>query len=283
MGFVLLIACANVANLLMTRSIGRRKEFAVRVALGASRGNILSQLLTESLLLSAIGAALGLAGSEWGMSLLLAAMPETQLQVMPYLRDAAINLPVLGFLCGVTVLTAIIFGLAPGLAVAQGSANEALKNESRGGTSTGQARLRRVLVVAEIAVALVLLVGAGLMLKSVRALLARDPGFDAHNVLTFSVNLPNGSYPNDKDDPNFNTSALHNSTKIYGTAAQRCREFWMWAQGSTDSAERGRKHGAVRDPGAADGGGRGRRGADPYGDGGIFFGVEDSAAGRTNV
>jgi putative ABC transport system permease protein len=207
-GFVLLIACANVANLLMTRSIGRRKEFAVRVALGASRGNILAQLLTESLLLSAIGSALGLAGSEWGMSLMLAAIPETQLQVMPYLRDAAINLPVLAFLCGVTVLTAIIFGLAPGLAVAQGSANEALKNESRGGTSTGQARLRRVLVVAEIAVALVLLVGAGLMLKSVRALLARDPGFDAHNVLTFSVNLPNGSYPNDKDDPNTNTAAL---------------------------------------------------------------------------
>jgi predicted permease len=207
-GFVLLIACANVANLLMTRSIGRRKEFAVRVALGASRGNILSQLLTESLLLSAIGAALGLAGSEWAMSLMLGAIPETQLQVMPYLRDAAINLPVLAFLCGVAVMTAIIFGLAPGLAVAQGSANEALKNESRGGTSTGQARLRRVLVVAEIAVALVLLVGAGLMLKSVRALLARDPGFDAHNVLTFSVNLPNGSYPNDKDDPNTNTAAL---------------------------------------------------------------------------
>jgi putative ABC transport system permease protein len=208
-GFVLLIACANVANLLMTRSIGRRKEFAVRVALGASRGNILAQLLTESLLLSAIGAVLGLAGSQWGMSLMLAAIPETQLQVMPYLRDAAINLPLLSFLCAVTVLTAIIFGLAPGLAVAQGSANEALKNESRGGTSTGQARLRRVLVVAEISVALVLLVGAGLMLKSVRALLARDPGFDAHNVLTFSVNLPNGSYGADKDDPNFDTAALH--------------------------------------------------------------------------
>jgi putative ABC transport system permease protein len=207
-GFVLLIACANVANLLMTRSIGRRKEFAVRVALGASRGNILSQLLTESVLLAAIGAMLGLAGSQWGMSLLLAAIPETQLQVMPYLRDAGINLPVLAFLSGVTVLTAIIFGLAPGLAVAQGSANEALKNESRGGTSAGQARLRRVLVVAEISVALVLLVGAGLMLKSVRALLARDPGFDAHNVLTFSVNLPNGSYPNDKYDPNTNTAAL---------------------------------------------------------------------------
>ena len=208
-GFVLLIACANVANLLMTRSIGRRKEFAVRVALGANRGNILSQLLTESLLLAAMGAALGLAGAQWGVSLLLAAIPEAILQSMPYLRDAGINLPVLGFLCGVTVLTAITFGLAPGLTIARGSVNEALKDETRGGTSTAQARLRRTLVVAEISVAVVLLVGAGLMLKSVRALLSRDPGFDAQNVLTFSVNLPTQSYPGDKDDPDFNTAALH--------------------------------------------------------------------------
>ncbi|MEQ1353272.1 MAG: ABC transporter permease [Candidatus Acidiferrum sp.] len=208
-GFVLLIACANVANLLMTRSIGRRKEFAVRAALGASRGNILAQLLTESLLLSAIGALIGLAAAQWGVSLLLAAMPESQLQAMPYLRDAGTNLAVLGFLCGVALLTAVIFGLAPGLAIAHSSVNEALKNESRGGTSTGQSRLRNAMVVAEIAIAVVLLVGAGLMLKSVRALLARDPGFDAHNVLTFSVNLPNGSYPADKEDPNFDTAALH--------------------------------------------------------------------------
>jgi putative ABC transport system permease protein len=128
---------------------------------------------------------------------------------MPYLRDSRINVPVLGFLCGVTVLTAIIFGLAPGLTIARGSVNEALKDETRGGTSTAQARRRRTLVVAEISVALVLLVGAGLMLKSVRALLSHDPGFDAHNVLTFSVNLPTQSYPVDKDDPDFNTAALH--------------------------------------------------------------------------
>jgi len=206
-GFVLLIACANVANLLMTRSIGRRKEFAVRVALGASRGNILSQLLTESLLLSFIGAVLGLFGAQWGISLLLAAMPEAQMQSMPYLRDVATNLQVLGFLCAVTLLTALVFGLAPGLATAQVSVNDALKDESRGGTSTGQARLRNVMVIAEIALALVLLVGAGLMVKSVRALMGRDPGFDAQNVLSFSVNLPGSSYPNDKDDQDQNTAA----------------------------------------------------------------------------
>jgi putative ABC transport system permease protein len=207
-GFVLLIACANVANLLMTRSIGRRKEFAVRVALGASRGNILSQLLTESLLLSALGALLGLVGAQWAISLLLGAMPEAQLQTMPYLRDVSTNLPVLAFLTAVTVLTAMIFGLAPGLSIARSSVNEALKDESRGGTSTEQTRLRNAMVVAEVALALVLLVGAGLMLKSVRALLQHDPGFDAHNVLTFSINLPNGSYPYDKGDPDQNTAAL---------------------------------------------------------------------------
>jgi putative ABC transport system permease protein len=208
-GFVLLIACANVANLLMTRSIGRRKEFAVRVALGASRGNILLQLLTESLLLSTIGAVLGLVGAQWGISLLLAAVPEAQLQAMPYLREVSTNGVVLGFLCGVTMLTAIVFGLAPGLSMARNSVNEALKDESRGGTSQEQTRLRSVLVVAEIALALILLVGAGLMLKSVHALLRHDPGYDVHNVLAFSVNLPNGTYANDKDNPDFNSAALH--------------------------------------------------------------------------
>jgi predicted permease len=207
-GFVLLIACANVANLQMTRSIGRRKEFAVRAALGASRQNILSLLLTESLLLSSIGAVLGLAAAQWGVSLLLAAMPESQLLAMPYLRTVAINPAVLAFLCGVMVLTALLFGLAPGLAAAHDSVNEALKDESRGGTSTIQARLRSVMVVSEIAIAVVLLVGAGLMLKSVRALLRHDPGFEVRNVLTFSINLPNTAYPNDKDNPGFSSAAL---------------------------------------------------------------------------
>src|SRR6267378_4387459 len=104
-GFVLLITCANVANLVMTRSIGRRKAFAVRSALGASRASLFSQLLTESLLLSFIGAAVGLLGAQWGVNLLVAAIPESQLQSMPYLRDSGMNLPVLLFLGGVTVLT----------------------------------------------------------------------------------------------------------------------------------------------------------------------------------
>ena len=213
-GFVLLIACANVANLLITRLIGRRKEFAVRVALGATRGDILSQLLAESLLLSVIGAAFGLVAGQWGISALLAAIPETQLQAVPSLRDVSTNLPVLGFLIAITVLTALVFGLAPGLTSARAPINEALKDESRGGTSTGQARLRRVVVVGEIAIALVLVVSAGLMLKSVRALLNRDPGFDVHNVLTFSVNLPTATYPGDKDNPDFSSAALQFDRKF---------------------------------------------------------------------
>jgi putative ABC transport system permease protein len=207
-GFVLLITCGNVANLLVTRSIGRRREFAVRSALGASRASLLSQLLTESLLLSFIGAGIGLFVAQWGVNLLVAAIPETQLQAMPYLRNASINLPVLAFLCGVTVLTGILFGLAPGLEASHTSLNDVLKDESRGGTSAGHARLRNTLVIAEISISLVLLVGAGLLLRSLNALLRQDPGFNLHNVLTFSVNLPDTSYPSDKTPPYYSAAAV---------------------------------------------------------------------------
>jgi putative ABC transport system permease protein len=127
---------------------------------------------------------------------------------MPYLRDAAINLPVLLFLCGVTVLTGILFGLAPGLEASRTSLNDVLKDESRGGTSTGHARLRNTLVIAEISISLVLLVGAGLLLQSLHALLGQDPGFNLHNVLTFSVNLPDSAYPSDKTPPYYSPAAV---------------------------------------------------------------------------
>jgi putative ABC transport system permease protein len=201
-GFVLLIACANVANLLLTRSIDRRKEFAIRTALGASRGDLVSQLLTESLLLSATGAAFGFLGAQWGVRFLVAAIPQAQLQTMPFLRNAGTNVPVLLFLCGVTFVTAIIFGLAPALSVSHAPVNEMLKNESRSGTSMGHTRLRNAFVVAEIAISLVLLVGAGLLLKSLRTLLHQNPGFDSRNALTFTVSLPDASYPTQQEWPN---------------------------------------------------------------------------------
>jgi len=207
-GFVLLITCANVANLVMTRSIGRRKEFAVRSALGASRGSLLTQLLTESLLLSFVGASVGLVGAQWGVDLLIAAIPESLLRSTPYLRNAGINVPVLVFLCGVTVLTGILFGLAPGLHASRTSLNDVLKDESRSGTSGGQARLRNALVIAEISISLVLLVSAGLLLRSLHALLRQDPGFNLHNVLAFSVNLPDSAYPSDKTPPYYSAAAV---------------------------------------------------------------------------
>ena len=147
-------------------------------------------------------------GAQWGVNLLVAAIPETQLKAMPYLRDAGINVPVLLFLCAVTVLTGILFGLAPGLDASRTSLNDALKDETRGGTSAGHARLRNTLVIAEISISLVLLVGAGLLLKSLHVLLKQDPGFNVHNVLTFLVNLPDSSYPSEKTPPYYSPAAV---------------------------------------------------------------------------
>ncbi|MGC1582892.1 MAG: ABC transporter permease, partial [Candidatus Acidiferrales bacterium] len=148
--FVLLIACANLANLLMARSVGRQKEFAIRAAMGATRIDLIRQLLTESLMLSFLGAAAGILVAQWGVSALIAAIPVPILQSLPYLSDAGLNFPVLLFLLCVTVLTGVVFGLAPGVAVAESSVGEILKEDSRGATSGTHARLRNAFVTAEI-------------------------------------------------------------------------------------------------------------------------------------
>ena len=196
-GFVLLIACANVANLLMVRAGARRKEFAVRAALGASRGRLISQLLIESLMLATAGGAAGLVIARWGTWALIAAIPESLLANTPYFKDAHVNPAVLAFLCAAAILTGLAFGLLPALHVSHTRAVSALKEEVQGGGM--RTRLRSALVVAEIAFSLVLLVGAGLMVKSLSALLHRNPGFDTENLLTFSVNLPNNWYPKIED------------------------------------------------------------------------------------
>jgi putative ABC transport system permease protein len=207
-GFVLLIACANVANLLMSRSVDRRREFAIRSALGASQLHLVLQLLIESLLLSASGAILGFLGAWIGVWLLVRSIPDSQLVAMPYLHDAGISLPVLGFVAGIAVLTAILFGLGPALSVPQTPITEVLKDESRGGTSRTHARLRNILVIGEIAVSLVLLVAGGLMLQSLRTLLRQNPGFEPDHVLTFLINTPGASYPVSKQWPYTNENGL---------------------------------------------------------------------------
>ncbi len=206
-GFVLLIACANVANLMLSRSLDRRREFAIRSALGASQLHLVLQLLVESLLLSLGGAIIGFILAAIGVWLLVRSIPAPQLMLMPFLNDAAISLPVLGFVGGITILTAILFGLWPGLSVPKTPITEVLKDESRGGTSGSQNKLRNGLVTGEIAISLVLLAAGGLMLQSLRSVLRQNPGFDPDHVLTFLVNLPS-SYPVLKTWPFSNASGL---------------------------------------------------------------------------
>jgi putative ABC transport system permease protein len=186
---VLLIACANVANLLLARATARQREIAIRTALGASRWRVIRQLLTESVLLAIVGGGLGLLLAVWGMDLLLALAP----QDLPRVKEGALDARVLGFTILITVLTGIIFGLAPALQSSRPNLNETLKEGGRG-TTGGHHRVRHSLVITEVALALMLLIGAGLLIRSFYRLQQVAPGFNPKNALAVGVSLPTKKY-----------------------------------------------------------------------------------------
>ncbi|MBA0087012.1 MAG: ABC transporter permease, partial [Acidobacteria bacterium Pan2503] len=190
-GLVLLIACANIANLLLARAVGRMREIAIRSALGAGQLRIVRQLLTESLLLALCGGALGLALAWLLVQLLVAASP----QELPRVQEVSVDLPVLAFTFGVSVLTGLLFGMGPALAATGLTVGAVLKEGGRGATSgRGQNRLRNLLVIGEVALSLVLLVGAGLLVRSFARMLEVKPGFNGDGVVTMWMNFTGERY-----------------------------------------------------------------------------------------
>jgi putative ABC transport system permease protein len=215
-GFVLLIACANVANLLLARAASRYREVAIRTALGAKRWHIVRQLLAESLLLSTGGGAIGLLLAYGGIRALVAANPSN----LPRVDELAINGPVIGFTFLVALGTGVLFGLVPALQTWKLSLQGSLKDGARGGTSDGRSHLvRRALVVAEIALALTLLTGGGLLIRSFARLTGVNPGFDPHHVLSFGVSLPTAQYANDTTRTNFWSAATAAIAQVPGVRA----------------------------------------------------------------
>jgi len=184
-GLVLLISCVNVANLLLARSTSRRRELAIRVALGAGRVRVARQLLTESVMLAVIGGALGLLLAEWGTAAAIAAAPRT----VPRAEDIGLDARVLLFTLGVSVIAGVVFGLVPALKTSHTKIGKTLKDSGRA-ISGYRSRAQAVFVVGEMAMALVLLIGAGLMIRTMTRLWQADPGFDPHNVLGFSITPP---------------------------------------------------------------------------------------------
>jgi putative ABC transport system permease protein len=211
---VLLIACANVANLLLARATARQKEIAIRSALGASRMRVIRQLLTESVLLALFGGGVGLLLAFWGMQSLVALAPED----LPRVKEVALDGRVLGFTLLVTLMTGIIFGLVPALQSSNPHLSETLKEGGRG-TTGGHHRVRSSLVVVEVALALVLLICSGLLIRSFVTLRRVNPGFNSDNALAVSIALPGRKYTNPDQYSSFYNQLIERTSALPGVIA----------------------------------------------------------------
>jgi putative ABC transport system permease protein len=210
-GLVLLIACANVANLLLARATTRQKEIAIRIAMGASRWRIVRQLLTESVLLSVIGGGLGLLIAQWGVEIILAISPGS----IPRSQEIRLDMRVLLFTLLISVVTGIVFGMVPAFQSSKTDVHEVLKEAARG--STGRRHwVRNTLVVTEVALTLVLLIGAGLLIRSFYRLNQVNPGFSYDNLISFSISLPEKKYTKLPQRANFYEGVMEKMRELPG-------------------------------------------------------------------
>ncbi|HEX8283353.1 MAG TPA: ABC transporter permease [Pyrinomonadaceae bacterium] len=214
-GFILLIACANIANLLLARGASRQREMALRAALGASRARLLRQLLTETLLLALAGGAVGLLLAQWGVDALLALNPSD----LPAPQGVHLDARVLAFSLGLSALAGFIFGVVPALQLSKADVGGALKEGGRAGEGSRRARLRGAFVVSQVALSLVLLVGAGLLINSFYRLLSVSPGFDPRNLLTMEYRLPKNRYPKGEQQWKFHREVVERVANVPGVEA----------------------------------------------------------------